>query len=1061
MQSKVVQLSSFSEPFFVHLDSRDAALWISTDFASNVPARLLAEVATLPWQLVIMENADSEFRRILKEPEDPSSPMVLRRGYPILVDGNPTDYVLPSRALPIYPLQGEIASSGIMSQLRKLGMLDLLRRAEPKELIVLLAQGAIIPPEIKALWQEGFRPTITFVSGNENLSDNINEWIVERAAGGSSAFINRTASEVCRSILQGYRVGSSNERQIVRVRSYNGSTTAIDIAGLDIPQNPLLSAYDLLFESDLRPLSPEDLSKIEIEAFFQNAASSWRPYAAGLPWSRESNAFTALERLLRRLDREGPQRNSIAYIRSEPGAGGTTFARSLAWSIARLGYPTLVAKSAPFAPTGLEVSTFLTRLAEASKASNRDLERLYEAPSLIVFDRDHWAGREAELARFIRVLEQSGRPACVLLVTGPLVGLDILSDARFHEISILNHDVPVSEAESFGRHINRFLAPHGPTRSPEEWYSFFQQSAVHAEDGMSVFWITLSFWVQRQIDMSETVQSWIYKQFQKTKDMTDVRHALVDIAAMSTERRPLPETLLPATIDWPVSQKLEQVRTEVAALGLAKLRRENAKYWAFAHDLIGRYLLRALFSDLSGRAECGLSEARSEEHLRFLILKRLASSPALGLAENLAVAEDFAVTIFKIDPDHGFASFVLLWREALDALDGMPRLLWDTSRALRHHSAISRRRIGSDPILFPMSPGEREALLERAINDLTFAIEHIPATEENDSNLNLFNSLARAYQDLYKAAKSAGATQEKLTSILELAQAATRRAFQLSPDNPFVVETLVRGLMQEVEYRPEKAAENAIEALSLIFNEMQRDRAGLRSAALNRLAESASTLLYRISADDAGSSSNPEIFAIAEAYKALAKGLNISDIFNLEDVPAENRIRAAEILSSEPARGNLQAIRMLYLLRALNAPFTYEPQLELLEELQYEGYPLSPQLRLEMGLLFQQCGKHSQAKTEFKNLRHRWKTSDQFVEVPDRLRWLRGVNGEYKQVTARVGPSGLGRSFAIVYDLENTSVPFRAEEFATHRIKPGTELRGYISFSHNGPFFRPFAPTRG
>ena len=56
------------------------------------------------------------------------------------------------------------------------------------------------------------------------------------------------------------------------------------------------------------------------------------------------------------------------------------------------------------------------------------------------------------------------------------------------------------------------------------------------------------------------------------------------------------------------------------------------------------------------------------EHLRFLLLRRLSAMPALGYTVNRAIAEEFAISIFKIDPGHGHANFGQYWREALEAL---------------------------------------------------------------------------------------------------------------------------------------------------------------------------------------------------------------------------------------------------------------------------------------------------------------------------------------------------------------------------------------------------------
>ncbi|WP_454874711.1 hypothetical protein [Paraburkholderia xenovorans] len=40
-----------------------------------------------------------------------------------------------------------------------------------------------------------------------------------------------------------------------------------------------------------------------------------------------------------------------------------------------------------------------------------------------MYDSLHWQGRDSELVRFRNELSKSGRPVCVLVVTGTILGL--------------------------------------------------------------------------------------------------------------------------------------------------------------------------------------------------------------------------------------------------------------------------------------------------------------------------------------------------------------------------------------------------------------------------------------------------------------------------------------------------------------------------------------------------------------------------------------------------------------------------------------------------------------
>jgi hypothetical protein len=767
---RALRVDAVPQHLLGHLDARDAAVWVLEPFVVDAGPAEVAAVLGLPWRIVLCESDNPTLLKLLEAPETPSDPLVRRRGFIHLVDTNPAHVLLPPHCLPIYLLNGRGGGSvaGLAALTRRLTMLDELRRMQVKELIILAGPGATLPLELTELWNDGLRTLVTVVNDAPGVAEEVEAWRSSRPFGTAAAYTATNAATFCRELLEAYLSGQAGDRLVLRVRNIRGDIQPLDITGLDDPEYPLLSNYEVLEAGDLRHLQPADLKTEEIQNFFSNAATSWRPYAAGMPWERDDRPKKLLHNILRRLDRDGPDAGRIAYISAESGSGGTTLMRTLAWETAQEGYPTLVARPAPFKARALEIATFMTRVITAHRAMLApEAERAphYETPWLLVFDQMHWDGHAEELRSFLRELQVSGRAACVLVVTGPYVDPNFLDNRRFAQLANLSHEVSIDDALNLGRHLNKFLAAHGSTRTEGEWRSFYETSAVHASRGISAFWIALSFWVQRQFDMNETVQSWIYRQFKEKIKASDVRKAILDIAALSTERILLPESLLPPTTDWPVSQKIEDVRREVPALGLARITREGDRYWALAHDVLGRYLLTALFYDTPAREAAGFGNALNPEHLRFLALRHLSKTPALGQTINREIAEEFAVSIFKIDPDHGHANFLYFWREALEALDEMPRSLQATSRSFRHHSAISRRRISKLRDTVSLEPEERVALLERAVRDIRYALENIPTTPNGETDINLYNSLAHAYQDLAEEEISRGATAERVAEL--------------------------------------------------------------------------------------------------------------------------------------------------------------------------------------------------------------------------------------------------------------------------------------------------------
>src|SRR3954464_14542226 len=106
--------------------------------------------------------------------------------------------------------------------------------------------------------------------------------------------------------------------------------------------------------------------------------------------------------------------------------------------------------------------------------------------------------------------------------------------------------------------------------------------------------------------MKESIQEWMYRAFTSATEDATLRTALLEVAAMSSERLPLPESLLPPpTGPWPVSQLLEDARANLGALGLVSVRSDGQKHWALVHDILGRLLINALFYDFSLRSALG------------------------------------------------------------------------------------------------------------------------------------------------------------------------------------------------------------------------------------------------------------------------------------------------------------------------------------------------------------------------------------------------------------------------------------------------------------------------
>lgn len=1056
MKQPIVQEPKIPPPLFAQLDSRDAALWLN-DVAGEADADGVAELCRLPWNTVLSERSDEPFLKQLEIAEAIDDPLVRRRGLLQIVDTDPAGAILPPRHLAVLLLngRGNQRRAGMAALTRRLTMLQSLRDRSVRNLVVAVAGAFAIPDDLGDMWSDGFRTMITFVSDDPAADNIIQDWR-ERFSADLVNLIQLSPAQFGDRLRKEYLKGRDGAA-IYRIRDEQGSFRIVDATSLDDPERPVLGSYELIGAEALNQLLPSDLTAAEVEGFFADATSSWRPYAAGMVWERDTSAWETVRKRLRALDRRGSDENRMFYVTAEAGAGATTFIRDIAWRSAAAGYPTLVARRQPVQISALEMTSFLTRLIDGQR-DRTEGERLYETPCVIVFDENHWDGKDDDLLSFAREIERSGRRVCIVVAAGLYPGMSILGERKCVELANLSHSVPSDQAVLLGQHLNRFLAPHSTARSEAEWRGFFSSTAVANDQGIAAFWIVLSFWLQRQIDLGETIQSRVYRQFNDVVTEESLRTAILRIAAFSTVRTPFPDALLPETADWPITDKLKDIRRSLGALGLLRVSSELDRYWAMAHDILGRYLLTALFYDPEARGAAGLGDALNPEHLRFIVLRQISSLPALGRSELRDVADAFAVSIFKIDPEHGHGALAPFWSEVLDALDQMPRTVRTTSRTFLHHSAISRRRIASDRQMFNMSDAERVALLRRAAADLRAALL-LDSPPGSETDLSLFNSLAHALHDLAEAEAAAGIDDEIIAQTRADAQEATKKAYSLNPDNTFVVETYARTLLSQGKAELSLAAVKALEVLTLVYSLMERQGTESRRNALSRLAERAFDLLMTVGGSE---HVDPETEggAIALALAALQSGSSRLAGVPLGDRSSESRRTAADLLAVPLLAGNVQAIKLRYMLAVIDRPFDFDLQVELLQSLQGSGPAFTPQMELELACLLFQNDRAHEGDRLYRRLRAMWRRGNHFVEVPQRLHWLLdGMRSDRRQVRGMVSSNSAGRSFARVAEFENTEVPFRAAEFGSER-RPGAALTAYVSFGHNGPLLRPLTATR-
>ena len=1076
IEPRVINLDRIPDTLLSSLENRDVALWVRNLSEASYIQDSLTDFLGLPWRLVLCEDYIPDVVDALESTVHSDDPMIQKRGFIQIIDSDPSHVELPQRCLPIYLLNGRQTShvtTDFISSLRRMTMLDSLRRSGVRNLLIITDDEDPVPSGLEELWSSGFRTYLTFVSNQEG-SQTLEEWPASTHGINAANLLCLPTRQVIEDILARYKVTYPEERRMVRIRDASRNYQRIDLTQADDPERPILEFYSLIEERDLTPIMPDGLSEEDFIGFFQSPYNSWRPYAAGLPWIRDSISKDKLINILSELDSTGSDANCIAYIPSESGAGGTTFVRMLGWECARLGYPVLVAKPLSFTPNALAVANFLNQVhhivdsvivRESLSATTPAYEtqkehakepRRYVTPWVIIFDSLHWQSRYGELTRFFNELMKSGRPVCILIVTESSLDPSVHNTSKFNQLTELNHILNKDEARELGSHFNQFLRVYDKERSELQWDRFYQNHTVPHLGGISTFWVTLSFWIQGQYDLSESIQEWMFRCFKENATNQGLQSAILEIAALSSERLPLPEVLLSESEDeWPLSYQLDDNKSSLSALGLVVISVNGERHWTLVHDILGRFLLNALFYDHSMREKLGFADAANTEHLRFLILSHISQKSMLGERTNRSIGEEFATSIFKIDPDHGRGSFASFWREVLKALDGMPQTLRNTSRSFRHHTAVSRRRIAKlDERLYGVTDDDKILLLQKAIEDIDYALKSIQYTEGSDSDLNLYNSLANAYLDLAEVKTSIGASLEHIRKLRQLASDVTYKAYAENPTSPFVIETYVKNLLDESS---ERIIEHCLEALGILYSALSSDENDYRRPNISDLADQALSILFKqrpVVTEDTEPSTAIDV--LIKAWRILFADSESRLAMTLSDISESKRNQALKILDHPSGRGNMQVIRLSYDLVCVQKPSAFTQQLEFVEQLQATDYKMTPQLRLEYAILLFQAGHAEMGNNEFRHLRRLWRESEYFVYVPERLRWLRELDGDRpKIVHAFTESSHDYKSQARVQEFANIPVPFRPQEFSIRNDRPGMRLTCRVSFGHNGPFLRP------
>ena len=1061
--SNVIEHKKINTKLVQRLENRDVALWIA-DWSDDSPdaQRLLADIALLPWRQVMIESTSETFASYF-DAQDTEGYLTEARGYPYPINIDPKDILLPRKCLPVYFLNGVDNADGpsssklgrFASQTRRLNQLNTLIQTPPTEIVLLSDSETDSILDLREMWSEGFRALVSVFSTHDSVRELMERWLDSAQSPAAIDFYQIPLFEIKNDLYELLGQTFSETKKVVKMKTGKSSYRTCDISSCELTESPLLDRYELLQASQLVLIQPDELVFEELSSFFDRKSFSWKPFAAGLPWYPDQSHLKMALSSLNQIEQNGVRENKILSICSQPGAGGTTLAHYLAFNLAREGYPALIAKDFTFRPSPTEIESFLLRVRKVVVAEDATLP---ETPWVIVFDSVHWAGRASELRTFVNLLTQRGRPVIVIVVNSPESDEDFESNARTQSIAELQHEISRDQAVGLGVHLNRFLERHGKTQSSSEWEQFWEQHRPRLETPLSSFWIALEFWLRGLLNIEDSIQNMLYEQFSKIEASDDFKRLLLEIAALTVERQPLPEGLMPRDheIRSPYSVLLEEARIDAPALGLVRESFGVQNQWALVHTQIGRYLLNSFYHDRKMCEQLGFGHAENATHLRLLLLQRLITRPELAIPAYKELAADFAVRILKLDTGQA-EEFFPLWREVFRVLNSVPSNLRNT-RTFLHHIAISCRRVAVSKNYFNTTLDEDEELLSSAIQHIEFALE-LPKQESDEADLNLWNSLSLAYQNLADVFNKNGKDPMEIEKLRSKATEATLRAQREDPQNPYVLETTARNLVQGASFKDNDKVKDLVLALGYVYDAIQNERSNGRHYKLNSLFKQTIQLLTASEQNDELNDlcrSEKSIGWIAKAWILIARSFEMGDMYALTDVSPSIAQQALDILSNATGSRDWMLIKFEYDLISIASPDKFEDQLALIEELEGTSYQLSFQLQLEHAVLLYQVGRAESGSNSFKYLRRLWKKHDAFVEVPDRMKWLlTSDRSEHQRREAIVFETSEYNHRAKIKGFGNNSVPYLPQDFGEKYMPIGQKFNVEILFGRMGPRAKP------
>lgn len=1018
------------------LSARRAILWIARAARRDASALSPADIHRLicrPWGAIVDDSSGYDVSRFNDNRELPG--LVLRT-----FEAAPPER-LPANRIPIFRLPA--IDAPVRERATRFEMID--RLPAGCDVFVL---GPLGPDALRSLAEavelsESVRilvalsPASQIAADGLSYADRITIW---------DAPLEQTTAWIRESAITGV-----DELRVLARISERLADVSIQ-ASID-QSDSITQLFDIVPAGDALNENAPDLRALMDH--LEDPTKQWAPYGTGAVFPRSDSYFQQLQTLLKQVSTDGSSGARAVQLVAESGSGSTTVLRDLALRVARLGYPSMVAKPSAIRFDQNQLAQFLTRasdqLADAGVAVGA-------TPWLICFDTEHVERSREFILELSSALRKLLKPALVLWVSDSRSARGASQSSTKgvpHLKPPMRNAVDESEAYALGEHLARILPSH-LRRTRAQWRAFLMDSVRSSpEGGRSLFWVALRFWLLYSNEAGMPLRTWLYKKVTNVCGGDPVAvAALLEIATIARSRLDLPL----AALEAPARRWLRLVEDDAKLLGLEISVRSAEVSATLSHPLVAEELLRIALEHPEVLAAVGRPDCVNLLDLELTMLERILPRDALGASDaGISMVEELVTSSLRVDPREAPRTWGARER-IVQLLERVPDGVWDQSQVFNHHVAIARKHVAVEPQSAQWSTDDRREQFELAENHLLDALENLSdvSADHRERKLNLHVSYA-VMADARASFEASAGNAETAGSYRERAAEQYRAAEREDADSTYVLENFARHKLSVAESAsPEERCRLAVEAVQLLQRERATDTESTREAPIVQHLSKAYEMLEAGSGRDhlmRWAAAGSEAAVAALAWLELDRGGWLE--------PTDAALRSALLyLERLPLRSATRvSLELRYRVESRLKPYAFPRRLELLDALRADdlfAWPL--QYRLEYAVLMFQVGDDAlrrRGKEAFDSLRRDLPERSGSISVPEDLRYLRDAASEYlvplvRTMTAKARTPNSRNRWATISGWTGVDVAFRDLYFGTP-VGPGEERDCLIEFSNLGP----------